>query len=457
MKGSWEFNDAQPAMGVRDRARLGLAGLVAAGVLACGLGAAVPVSAALADDASQDVAVTAAEIDGDITLAERVAEQVVPSVGTVYALVGSGYSQGICQGSGEVLSADGYFLTNYHVIEDAVEVEVILNGIVYPAEIVGSAPSSDVAVLKIDPGDTELTPIQIGDSSAVRTGQWVMTVGTPYGASESVSVGIVSATSRTATVDLGDTEAYYVGLIQTDAMINDGSSGGALVNANGEFIGMNTMSATTSGDWAGMTYAIPSNYVMSLVEQIIEKGSVEYPILGVGVSTLIDAYYSGSYSLADYSSATGVYVASVVEGSGADDAGIQVGDIIYQIDGEDVFEAADVIIGVRGHAVGDTVTLTIERDGERTDVDVVLTSDADVDTSVIETSDEDGDEGFSDGGFGFSFGFGGSEPGGMEGGFGAGSGFGGRGSDAGSGSGFGGGWGSLFGSWGDEADEGTAA
>jgi putative serine protease PepD len=322
---------------------------------------------------------------------------------------------------------------------------------------VGSAPSSDVAVLKIDPGDTELTPIQIGDSSAVRTGQWVMTVGTPYGASESVSVGIVSATSRTATVDLGDTEAYYVGLIQTDAMINDGSSGGALVNANGEFIGMNTMSATTSGDWAGMTYAIPSNYVMSLVEQIIEKGSVEYPILGVGVSTLIDAYYSGSYSLADYSSATGVYVASVVEGSGADDAGIQVGDIIYQIDGEDVFEAADVIIGVRGHAVGDTVTLTIERDGERTDVDVVLTSDADVDTSVIETSDEGGDEGFSDGGFGFSFGFGGSEPGGMEGGFGAGSGFGGRGSDAGSGSGFGGGWGSLFGSWGDEADEGTAA
>jgi putative serine protease PepD len=457
MKGSWEFNDAQPAMGVRDRARLGLAGLVAAGVLACGLGAAVPVSAALADDASQDAAATAAEIDGDITLAERVAEQVVPSVGTVYALVGSGYSQGICQGSGEVLSADGYFLTNYHVIEDAVEVEVILNGIVYPAEIVGSAPSSDVAVLKIDPGDTELTPIQIGDSSAVRTGQWVMTVGTPYGASESVSVGIVSATSRTATVDLGDTEAYYVGLIQTDAMINDGSSGGALVNANGEFIGMNTMSATTSGDWAGMTYAIPSNYVMSLVEQIIEKGSVEYPILGVGVSTLIDAYYSGSYSLADYSSATGVYVASVVEGSGADDAGIQVGDIIYQIDGEDVFEAADVIIGVRGHAVGDTVTLAIERDGERTDVDVVLTSDADVDTSVIETSDEDGDEGFSDGGFGFSFGFGGSEPGGMEGGFGAGSGFGGRGSDAGSGSGFGGGWGSLFGSWGDEADEGTAA
>jgi putative serine protease PepD len=244
-----------------------------------------------------------------------------------------------------------------------------------------------------------------------------MTVGTPQGESETVSAGIVSAVSRTTALDIDGTEAYFVGLIQTDAMINSGSSGGALVNADGELVGITTMSATTTGDWAGMTYAIPSNYAMGLAQQIIETGTVEYPQLGVSVVDLLDAYYSGYYSLKDASSVLGAYVASVVEGSGADEAGIQEGDLIVAADGQDVSGSDDLVIAVRGHAIGDTMTLTVERDGESIDVEVTLGSDGG--TSATGEADEEDDEADEDEGwFGFGLGDqGGSQEGG-QGGFG---------------------------------------
>lgn len=403
MKKSNQSVGSQLVASPRARASVGLAGTIAAGALALSLAfggaAAIP---AHAEEASSSGGTTAAQIDGDITLAERIAAEVLPSVGSVYCLVGSGWNQGISQGSCEVLSEDGYILTNYHVIEGATEIQVVLHGEAFSAVEVGSDPTSDVSVLKIEPGDTQLVPIKIGDSSQVRVGQWVMTLGTPYGESESVSVGIISGISRTATLSLDSSEVYYVGMIQSDAMINSGSSGGAMVNANGEFIGMTTLSSSQSGDWAGMSYAIPSNYAMNLAQQIIETGSVQHPQLGVSVSGLLDAYYQGYYNMPDDSSIIGAYVAAVAEGSGAAAAGIEPGDIITHLNGNEIYSADDLIIQVRAHSIGDTVTLTVERNGEVIDIDVVLGSDADAASGSEDEST--GSEAF--GLFGPGFGFG---------------------------------------------------
>ena len=435
MKNTIESIDSQLVANPRTRARLGLTGAVAAGALALSLAfggfAAAP---ALADEtagASGGTATAASVIDGDITLAERVAADVLPSIGSVYCYIESGYSSGISQGSCEVLSADGYIVTNYHVIEGATEIQVVLHGDAFDAEVVGSDPTSDIAVLKIEPGDATLTPIKIGDSSAVRVGQWVMTLGTPYGESESVSVGIVSGISRTATVSLDSSEAYYVGMIQSDAMINSGSSGGAMVNADGEFIGMTTLSGSYSGDWAGMSYAIPSNYVIDIANQIIETGTVVHPQLGVTVSGLLDAYYEGYYNMGNDSSVIGAYVAGVAEGSGAAEAGIQAGDIITHLNGNEIYSADDLIIQVRTHNIGDTVTLTVQRDGETLDIDVVLGSDEGTAT-VEDTSMSTGSD---------SYGFFGDQPGmepGWGSGWGSGSDLGGYGPGMGSGMGPGG-------------------
>lgn len=396
----------------RTRARFGLAGVVATGALALGLsfgGLAVPLS--YADEAAAPAEVSAAaQIDGDPTLAERIAAEVLPSVGSVYCLVDSGYQQGISQGSCEVLTADGYILTNYHVIEGASQIQVVLNGDAYDATVVGSDPSSDVSVLKVEPGETPLTPIKVGDSSQVRVGQWVMTLGTPYGESESVSVGIVSGLSRTSSLSLDSSQVYYVGMIQSDAMINSGSSGGAMVNSDGEFIGMTTLSSSQSGDWAGMSYAIPSNYAMNLANQIIATGTVEHPQLGVSVSSLMDAYYQGIYSMANDSSIMGAYVTSVSSGSGAAEAGVQPGDVITQLDGSEVYTADDLIIQVRSHAIGDTVTLTIVRDGAEQQLDVVLGSDTSDESTASSPYGIFGPAapGYGFGGYGYGYGFNGA-------------------------------------------------
>ena len=380
----------------RNRAKLGLAGLVAAGALALGLtlgGAGIAPASADTDavDASATAAATATSESS--SLAETVAAKVLPSVGSVYALVQTSSTQGVSQGSCEVISSDGYIVTNYHVVANAAKVQVILNDTSYDAEIVGSDPSSDVAVLKVDPGDNTLTPIEMGDSSQLQVGQWVMTVGSPYGESGSVSTGIVSGLNRTASIQLrDDTEAYYVGAIQADAMINSGSSGGAMVNEDGQFIGMTTYATTSTGDWTGMTYAIPSNYVQNVANQIINNGTVEHPQLGVSVADLVDAYYQGYYNMQSSSSVTGAYVTRVVDGSGAANAGVQAGDVITALNGNAVSSADDLVIQIRSNNIGDTVTLTIERDGEEQDLQVTLGSDADTSSSSSSSSSSSDDQ-----------------------------------------------------------------
>lgn len=390
----------------RQRARMGLSGKIAAGALVLSLGfagGALMSGGALSNQAIADDGATSAVASEQAsdTLAEDVAAKVSPSVGSVYALVSSQGGTGVASGSCSVLDTEGHILTNYHVIEgsdqvqgqDAPVIQVVLDDVTYDATIVGTDPTSDIAVLQIDPGDNTLTPIEFGDSDALKMGSWVMTVGSPMGEDTSVSTGIVSGTDRTTTIQLNDTTAYYVGAIQSDAMINEGSSGGAMVNSDGQFVGMTTYNASTTGDWAGMSYAIPSNYIKDVVDQILNDGVVSHPQLGMHVSNM-NEYYSfysqvGS-SNTKSSTLMGAYVQDVVEGSGAAEAGVQAGDVITACDGKQVYSANDLILQVRSHKVGDTITLTVERDGEEQDIDVTLGSDTDA--SAEEDSDADDEQ-----------------------------------------------------------------
>ncbi len=403
----------------RKRAGMGLTGKIASAalILSLGFGGGAYLSnamtnQALADDSSATATQTATtDATSDTTLAETVAAKVMPSVGQVYALVNSSGTLGVSTGSCVVLDTDGYIVTNYHIIEGADEVQgqetpvvqISLDDKTYDATIVGTDPTSDIALLKIDPGDDTLTPITFGDSDALEAGSWVMTVGHPKGQETSVSVGVVSGTDRTESISLSETKAYYTGVIQTDAMINSGSSGGAMVNSNGEFVGMTTYSATSTGEWSGMSYAIPSNYIQSAIEQLRANGVVAHPQLGISVadmSTFYGAYYNyyGTYDLGN-STLQGAYVMSVVEGSGADEAGVKEGDIVTAVDGTSISSADDLIVQVRKHSIGDTVTLTVERDNEEQDITVTLGSDVTADDSADsdEASDDssDSDEGTS--------------------------------------------------------------
>jgi putative serine protease PepD len=324
--------------------------------------------------------------DEDASLAVTVAKKVLPSVVNidVYATSSGSYwdfgpergdnsgdaleEYGL--GSGVVISADGYILTNYHVVEGGSEYLVRFDqDNQYKATVVGEDSSSDLAVLKVEA--TGLVPIEIADSTEVAVGEWVMAVGSPFGLEKSVSTGIVSALFRSTTMESTTGINFYANMIQTDAAINPGNSGGALVNAEGKLIGINTLISSNSGASAGVGFAIPSNYAMSVARQIMDGKEVEHAFLGVRMQT-VDAGNASSFN-SDVK--TGAYIDEVVSGSPADKAGLQTGDIITKMDGVAISSAAELVINVRAHLVGDTVTLEIERDGATKTVDVTLGSD----------------------------------------------------------------------------------
>ncbi len=320
----------------------------------------------------------------DATLAETVAQKTLPSVVNidVYTQESMSMFGGIAQsssdtytesslGSGVILSSDGYILTNYHVIEDSDRLMVTANGEEYEASVVGTDPSSDLAVLKIDAHD--LTAVEIGSSSDLTVGEWVMAAGSPFGLEQSVSTGIVSAVSRSSAslVSQGST-AVYVNMIQTDAAINPGNSGGALVDSEGKLIGINTLIASTSGQSSGVGFAIPVDYAMNIAQQIIDGKTPSHAQLGVTL-TSIDSSMAQRYNLPVES---GAYVAEVVSGSGAANAGLEQGDIITKIDDQSVSSATELVIAVRSHNPGDTVTVTFNRQGSEQTAEVVLGSDS---------------------------------------------------------------------------------
>ncbi len=349
-------------------------------------------------------------VDEGQTIAEAVAAKALPSVVAVYnyqqqsgsGYYGYGYGYGngsgstsgepvaMGMGSGVVISDDGYIITNYHVVEGADKLTVTVDGIERDAELVGSDSSSDIAVVKVS--DTEgLVAADIGDSDNLKIGEWVMTVGAPLGLEQSVATGVVSATNRSTIMDLNSSSdvysyfygnstpqyAYYPNMIQTDALINPGNSGGALVDADGKLVGINSMLSSYSGDYAGVGFAIPINYAIGLAEDIIAGNEPSHAALGVSISQ-VNSQTAQRYNL---SATSGAYIAGIYEGSGAADSDLQVGDIITAIDGKAVTSTTDVTLDVRGYDVGDTVTVTVNRNGETLDIPVTLVSDQLLDTS----------------------------------------------------------------------------
>jgi serine protease Do len=284
-------------------------------------------------------------------------------------------------GSGVIYEVDNktvYVITNYHVIEDAESIEVVFsNSESVKAELVGGDKYGDIALLKMTV-DFDVTAIKIGDSDLLERGETVLAIGSPLGIeyAGTVTQGIVSSTNRTISVDInGDNTADWdMNVIQTDAAINPGNSGGAFINAAGELVGI-TSSKYASTDVEGTGFAIPINDVVSMVEEIKTNGKVTRPTLGIsGVS--LDAY--SSYELYMYRIQTdtnqGIYIAKVQSGSAADNAGLQVGDIITKFDDTEITSYKDFLTQLYSKKPGDKVTLTINRDGKTSTVNVTLGS-----------------------------------------------------------------------------------
>jgi len=266
-------------------------------------------------------------------------------------------------GSGVIVSADGYIVTNSHVVKDADEINVNLSDKrSYKAKVVGADPESDIAVIKIDAKD--LPTATLGDSSKLRVGEIVLAVGNPFGLNRTVTSGIVSATGRT---NMGIID--YEDFIQTDAAINPGNSGGPLVNIRGEVIGINTAIASRSGGYQGIGFAIPSSSVKLIVDELIKDGKVRRGLLGVHIQDLNEPL-AKSYGI---TSTEGALVSQVVSDSSAEKAGIKAGDIIIKFNGEPVKGAAHLKNLVGKEKPGTSATLTIVRDKKPMDVKVNVT------------------------------------------------------------------------------------
>jgi serine protease Do len=266
-------------------------------------------------------------------------------------------------GSGVVISPDGYIVTNHHVVDGAEQITVELTDRrSFPAKVVGTDPPSDLAVLKIDAKD--LPVLSLGDSDKVRVGDIVLAVGNPLGVGQTVTMGIISAKGRRTGLSDGSFEDF----LQTDAPINQGNSGGALVNTNGDLVGINSQILSPSGGNIGIGFAIPSNMARTVTEQLINKGKVRRGQLGVYVQAVTDDIAQGL----GLKEARGVVVASVQKGSAAERAGVKQGDVITAINGTAVGDANELRNLVAAAQPGTDATLTIVRDGREQQLKVTL-------------------------------------------------------------------------------------
>ena len=294
-------------------------------------------------------------------------------------------------GSGVIIRPDGYIVTNNHVVNGATEVQVMLNNNkTYEAKVIGTDEATDVALIKIDAEG--LPTIPFADSDNLRLGEWVLAIGSPYNLRSTITAGIVSAKGRSMG---GATEQMQPGqqpkmkiesFIQTDAVVNPGNSGGALVNKAGELVGINTMIYSQTGSYAGYSFAVPSNIVRKIVEDLIDFGSVKRARLGVTYRQVTE----DDQKDLKLSSLEGVYIEEVSAGSTADKAGVKKGDILLSIDGAKVSNMAFVQEKVNGYRPGDKAVLSIIRDGRERQIEVVFQG------TVEETGtvDEDGSVAF---------------------------------------------------------------
>jgi len=267
-------------------------------------------------------------------------------------------------GSGVIITEDGYIVTNNHVIDGATDLEVTLNNNKsYKAEIIGTAPQSDIALLKIAT-DEKLSYIPFGDSNSAKIGEWVLAVGNPFNLTSTVTAGIISAKSR----DLNEYDGNFQSFIQTDAAINPGNSGGALVNIKGELIGVNTAITSQTGSYVGYAFAVPSNNARKIVEDILEFGDVQKGILGINGDNLT-AEIKEKYNL---TVTQGVVITNVGENSGAEKAGLEVGDIIREIDGLPIRKFSDLTGYVNSKSPNDIINVKVLRKQEELNLFVTL-------------------------------------------------------------------------------------
>jgi len=273
-------------------------------------------------------------------------------------------------GSGFIISDDGYVLTNHHVVDRAEEVKVILDDRrEFTAEVIGSDEQSDVALLKLDA--KELPFLRIGNSNDVKPGQWAVAIGSPFGLDQSVTAGIVSAVQRATS-----NAQRYVPFIQTDVAINRGNSGGPLLNTSGEVIGINSQIFSNSGGYMGVSFAIPMDVVMNVVEQLKTTGEVSRGQIGVTVSPVTTDAAAG-FGLPD---TRGALVVETQPGSAGEKAGIEPGDVIRAVDGTAIIQSSELPPLIGNKRPGTKVKLSIVRDGREREIEVTL-SQLDADAS----------------------------------------------------------------------------
>lgn len=284
-------------------------------------------------------------------------------------------------GSGVITTPDGYIVTNNHVVNDAQSVEVVLeDGRTYTAQVVGTDPSTDLALLKID--ETNLPILTFGNSDNLRVGEWVLAVGNPFNLTSTVTAGIVSAKARNINI-LKDKMAIE-SFIQTDAAVNPGNSGGALVNARGELVGINTAIASNTGSYSGYSFAVPVEIVKKVIDDLMNHGIVQRAFLGANLIEL-----NGDVAKkVGVQQTHGVYIDGVMEGGSAQYAGLRKGDIITAIDGKELRNSAELTEYVGRHRPGDRVQLTIIREGDKTEVPVELRNSKGT-TDIVERNDSE--------------------------------------------------------------------
>ncbi len=328
-----------------------------------------------ADSASgSDSSITAASSSGSSLTTEQVADLVSPSVvvitteQVVYSQW-SWYGQNQVEsgaGSGVIISSDGYILTCAHVVDGASTITVTIGDKDYTATLVGEDTTSDIAVIKIDADG--LTPATVGNSDSLKVGQSVMAVGNPLGElGGTVTGGMISALNRSVTIQ-GSSSVNTMSLIQMDASVSPGNSGGGLFNMNGELVGI-VNAKSSSSDAEGLGFAIPINAAIKVAQELLENGYVTgRPYLGITYLAVTDAQTASQLGVNAY----GVYVVEVVKGGPAEKAGLQAGDRIVSVDGTEIASKDDLGTLMQKHAAGDTLSITIAREGQMQTVNVTL-------------------------------------------------------------------------------------
>lgn len=268
-------------------------------------------------------------------------------------------------GSGVIISSDGYIVTNNHVIDKAKEVKVVLNSNKeYAAKVVGVDPTTDLAVLKIEAN--ELPSLAFANSDEVRLGEWVLAVGNPFNLNSTVTAGIISAKGRS--INIIDNQSAIEAFIQTDAAVNPGNSGGALINTRGDLIGINTAISTRTGSYEGYSFAVPANIVRKVVDDLTKYGVVQRAYLGVNIADISPELIKEM----GIKETQGVYISDVTDGGAAAEAGIKKGDILIQAGGKGVKKMSELLEVIGSRRPGDKMSVVVLRDGKEKSFNVTL-------------------------------------------------------------------------------------